>query len=38
MRMTNDDLIHELKTRLQGEKSIKRKVLLKEIIGLLREL
>jgi len=38
MRLTNDDLIHELKIRLEKEKSIKRKVLLKQIIGLLREL
>lgn len=38
MRLTNDDIIHELKLRLAGEKSIKKKVLLKEIIGLLRQL
>lgn len=37
MRLTNDDIIHELKLRLAGEKSIKRKVLLKQIIGLIRE-
>ena len=31
MRMTTDDLVHELKLRLDKEKSIKKKVLLKNI-------
>lgn len=37
MRLTNDDIIHELKLRLAGEKSIKKKVLLKQLIELIRE-
>jgi len=38
MRMTTDDLVHELKLRLDKEKSIKKKVLLKNIIDLVCKL
>ncbi len=38
MRLTNDDIIHELKLRLDKESSIKRKVLLKQVIEQVRHL
>jgi len=38
MKLTTDDIVAELKSRLSKEKSIKKKVLMKEIIDLLKEL
>jgi hypothetical protein len=38
MRLTNDDIIHELKLRLEKEGSIKKKVQLKQIIEHLKHL
>ncbi len=38
MRLTNDDIIHELKLRLEKESSIKKKVALKQIIEHLKHL
>jgi len=37
MRLTNDDIIAELKTRLDKEKSIKKKVQLKQLIELFKQ-
>lgn len=38
MRLSNDDLLHELKLRLASEKSLKKKVLLKELMELIKQL
>jgi hypothetical protein len=38
MRLTNEDIIHELVLRLDKEKSIKNKVALKRIIELVKDL
>jgi len=38
MRLTNDDLIHELKLRLEKESSIKKKVQLKQLLEQMRKL
>ncbi|VVB74355.1 Uncharacterised protein [uncultured archaeon] len=38
MRLANDDIIAELKTRLDKEKSMKRRVQLKQMIDLLKQL
>jgi hypothetical protein len=38
MRLTNDDIVHELKLRLEKEKSIKQKVAIKQLIELVKEL
>jgi|GEM_PF-1615287 len=38
MRIANDDIIAELKSRLDKEKSIKKKVMLKQLIDLVRQL
>lgn len=38
MRTSNDEIISELKQRLEKEKSIKKKVQLKELIDLIKQL
>jgi hypothetical protein len=38
MRLANDDIIAELKTRLDKEKSMKKRVQLKQMIDLLKQL
>ena len=38
MRLTNEDLVHEIKLRLSEEKSIKRKMQLKRMFEILNEL
>jgi hypothetical protein len=38
MRITNDDIIAELKVRLDKEKSLKKKVQLKQLIDLIKEI
>jgi len=38
MRLTNDDIVHELKLRLEKEISRKRKVQLKSAIELIKEI
>lgn len=38
MRLTNDDLMHELKLRLSEEKSLKKKYVLKKMLDLTSEL
>jgi len=38
MRITTDDMISELKVRLDKEKSLKKKVQLKQLIDLIKEI
>jgi len=38
MRLTNDDIIYELKLRLEKEKSLKKKVQIKQLIDLVKQL
>jgi hypothetical protein len=38
MRITNDEIIHELKLRLEKETSIKKKVQLKQLIEIFKSL
>jgi len=38
MRLTNDDIIYELKLRLEKEKSLKKKVQVKQLIELVKRL
>jgi hypothetical protein len=38
MRITNEEIIYELKIRLEKEKSIKNKVQIKRLIELFKEL
>jgi hypothetical protein len=38
MRLQNDEILHELKLRLASEKSLKKKVTLKQLIDLMNQL
>ncbi len=38
MRIANDEIIHELKLRLEKEVSIKKKVQLKQLIEIFKQL
>lgn len=38
MRLLNEDIIRELNLRLEEEKSLRRKVTLKKLVDLLKEL
>jgi hypothetical protein len=38
MRLTNDEIIYELKLRLEKEKSLKKKVQVKQLIELIKQL
>jgi hypothetical protein len=38
MRLTNDDVLHEFRLRLEKEKSLRKKVQLKQAIELVKEL
>jgi hypothetical protein len=38
MRVNNEEILHELKMRLADEKSLKQKVLLKQLIELADQL
>ncbi len=38
MRLANEDIINEFKTRLVDEKSLKRKMQLKKILEVMNEL
>jgi len=38
MRIANDEIIHELKLRLEKEASLKKKVQLKQLIEIFKQL
>jgi len=38
MRIANEDIIHELKMRLENERSLKKKVLLKKMLEIMNDL
>ncbi len=38
MRLTNDDLVHELKLRLEKEKTLSAKMKLKHAIEIIKEI
>ena len=38
MRLTNEDIVHELKLRLEKEKSLQKKVQLKQVIEMIKQL
>jgi len=38
MRILNEDIIRELKLRLNDEKSLKKKIILKKLVELFKEL
>jgi len=38
MRIANDEIVHELKLRLEKEASIKKKVQLKQLIEIFKQL
>lgn len=38
MRLLNEDVLRELHLRIEEEKSLKKRIILKKIVGLFKEL